>query len=269
MGQSLSHEQDICPHYCMRLRPYTEAGSSLRDALIMPDKPVALADFGSGSSMLVLTHLSRCKFRRDLLVLVEEALEPARRENLYNPDGLSARVAQGMGHPPRLEHVGAYRGHHDLAADVARQLALQHHVALVLAGVGVRGYHLAGRKAPLEDRKSAAGALRRDLVYYVQDGKVSAFLRTDEDLLVLSRCHGMLPSSWHTRRRHHTHKRSPVHPLNGLSLETSESSRARQFGQWWQPATTSPRRLSANQIATLRSRALLNEEATEVEPVPV
>src|SRR5215204_7215253 len=84
--------------------------------------------------MLALTYLSRCKFRRDLLVLVEEALEPARRENLCNPDGLSARVAQGMGHPPRLEHVGAYRGHHDLAADVARQLALQHHVALVLAG---------------------------------------------------------------------------------------------------------------------------------------
>ena len=58
MGQSLSHEQDICPHYCMRLRPYTEAGSSLRDALIMPDKPVALADFCSGLSMLVLTYLS-------------------------------------------------------------------------------------------------------------------------------------------------------------------------------------------------------------------
>ena len=28
---------------------------------------------------------------------------------------------------------------HDLAADVARQLARQHRVALVLAGVGVRG----------------------------------------------------------------------------------------------------------------------------------
>jgi len=230
MGQSLSHEQDICPHHCMRLRPYTEAGSSLKDTLIMPDKPVALADFCSGPPMLVLTYLSRCEFRRDLLVLIEEGLEPARRENLHNPDGLSVRVAQGMGHPPRLEHVGAYRRDHDLAADVARQLALQHHVALVLAGVGVRGYHLAGRKAPLEDRKSAAGALRRDLVYYVQDGKVSAMIRTDEDLLMLLRCHGMLPSSWHTRRRRHTHKRSLVHPLNRQSLETSESSRARQFG---------------------------------------
>ena len=212
------------------LRPYTEAGSSLRDALIMPDKPVALTDFGSGPPMLVLTYLSRRELRRDLLVLIEEGLEPARRENLHNPDGLSARVAQGMGHLPRLEHVGAYRRDYDLAADVARQLALQHHVALVLAGVGVGGYHLAGRKALLEDRKSAAGALRRDLVYYVQDGKVSALIRTDEDLLVLLRCHGMLPSSWHTRRRHHTHKRSLVHPLNRQSLETSESSPARQFG---------------------------------------
>src|ERR687890_324260 len=180
------------------LRPYTEAGASLRDALIMPDKPIVLADFCSGPPMLVLTYLSRCKFRRDLLVLIEEGLEPARRENLHNPDGLSARVAQGMGHPPRLEHVGAYRRDHDLAADVARQLALQHHVALVLAGVGVRGYHLAGRKTPLEDRKSATRALRRDLVYYVQDGKVGSFLWTDEDLLVLLRCHGMLPSPAYT-----------------------------------------------------------------------
>jgi hypothetical protein len=31
-------------------------------------------------------------------------------------------------------------------------------------------------------------------VYYVQDGKVGSFLRADEDLLVLLRCHGMLPS---------------------------------------------------------------------------
>src|SRR5829696_9545957 len=159
--------------------------------------------------MLVLTYLSRRKLRHYLLVLVEEGLEPARRENLHNPHALGARIAQGVGHPPRLEHIGASRGDHDLAADVARQLALQHHVALVLAGVGVRGYHLAGRKAPLEDGKSAAGALRRDLVYYVQDGKVSAFLRTDEDLLVLLRCHGMLPSSWHTRRRHHTLQAKP------------------------------------------------------------
>src|SRR5215218_1486104 len=144
--------------------------------------------------MLVLTHLSRRMLRRDLLVLIKEGLEPARRENLHNPEALGARVAQGVGHPPRLVHVGAYRGDHDLAADVARQLALQHHVALVLAGVGVRGYHLAGRKAPLEDRKSAAGALCRDLVYYVQDGKVGAFPRTDEDLFAPSRRHVALPS---------------------------------------------------------------------------
>src|ERR687890_1990243 len=183
------------------LRPYTEAGASLRDALIMPDKPVTLTDFGSGPPMLVLTYLSRRELRRDFLVLVEEALEPARRENLHNPDGLSARVAQGVGHPPRLEHVRAHRGDHDLAADVARQLALQHHVALVLAGVGVRGYHLAGRKAPLEDRKSAAGALRRDLVYYVQDGKVGAFTWTEEDLFAPFRDHVALPSPSRIQQR--------------------------------------------------------------------
>src|SRR5215218_6812405 len=135
------------------LRPYTEAGSSLRDALIMPDKPVALTDFGSGPPMLVLTYLSRRKLRRDLLVLVKEALKPTRRENLHNPDGLSARIAQGVGHPPRLEHVGAPRGHHDLAADVARQLALQHHVALVLAGVGVRGVSSGREEGPTRGSK--------------------------------------------------------------------------------------------------------------------
>src|SRR5215218_10122319 len=176
------------------LRPYTEAGSGLRDALIMPDKPVALTDFGSGPPMLVLTYLSRRELRRDLLVLIEEGLEPGRRENLHNPDGLSARVAQGMGHPPRLEHVGAYWGDHELAADVARQLALQHHVALVLAGVGVRGYHLAGRKAPLADRKSAAGALRRDRMYYVQDGKAGTVTWTEENLFAPFRRHVALPS---------------------------------------------------------------------------
>src|SRR5215213_9912940 len=169
------------------LRPYTEAGSSLRDALIMPDKPVALADFCSGPSVLVLTNLSRRKLRRDLLVL-------ARRENLHNPHVLGARVAQGVGHPPRLEHIGAHRGDHDLAADVARQLALQHQVALVLAGVGVGGYHLAGRKAPLEDRKRAAGALRRDLMYYVQDGKVGTFTWTEENLFAPFRRHVALLS---------------------------------------------------------------------------
>src|SRR5215217_6618411 len=173
--------------------------------------------------MLVLTYLSRRELRRDLLVLIEEGLEPARRENLHNPDGLSARVAQGMGHPPRLEHVGAYRRDHDLAADVARQLALQHRVALVLAGVGVRGYHLAGRKAPLEDRKSAAGALRRDLVYYVQDGKVGAFIRTDEDFLMLLPSIGMPLFFGHPRRRHLPHKRTRVHPLIRIFPETPES----------------------------------------------
>ena len=69
----------------------------------MPDKPVALADLGSGPPMLVLTYLSRLKLRRDLLVLVKEAFEPARRENLHNPHALDARVAQGVGYPPRLE----------------------------------------------------------------------------------------------------------------------------------------------------------------------
>ena len=68
----------------------------------MPDKPVALTDFGSGPPMLVLTYLSRRKLRRDLLVLIKEGLEPARRENLHNPDALGARVAQGVGTPRGL-----------------------------------------------------------------------------------------------------------------------------------------------------------------------
>ena len=68
----------------------------------MPAQPVALAELGAGPSMLVPTNLSRRKLRRDLLVLVEEALEPAWREKLHSPHGFGARVAQGVGHPSRL-----------------------------------------------------------------------------------------------------------------------------------------------------------------------
>src|SRR5215210_2896142 len=127
--------------------------------------------------MLLLVYLPRRELRRDLLVLVEVALEPARREALHDPDGLGARVAQSVGHPPWLEDGGAGRGDHDLAADVARQLALEHEVALVLAGV--RGYHHPRGETPLLDRERTAGVLRPDLVDYVQDGEVGALVRAD------------------------------------------------------------------------------------------
>jgi hypothetical protein len=50
-----------------------------------------------------------------------------------------ARVAEGVVDPPRLEDERAGRGEHDLPSHVEGQLALQHEVALVLAGVGVQG----------------------------------------------------------------------------------------------------------------------------------
>jgi len=86
-------------------------------------------------------------------------------------------------------HIGAYRGDHDLTADVERQLALQHNGALVLAGVGVRRDHLARRDACFDDRKRVADAIRHHhLVGYVQDGKVGDCIRSDKDLLVLLGC---------------------------------------------------------------------------------
>src|SRR5687767_1466094 len=105
--------------------------------------------------------------------------------NLQNPGSLCARVAEGMVNPSWLDNERAGWGDYDLAADVERQLALQHEGALVLAGVGVRRDHVAGRDARLDDRKRAAEALRRHLVCYVQNGKVGAFIRIDQDLLVL------------------------------------------------------------------------------------
>lgn len=91
----------------------------------MPGHPVALAKLGPRTPVLLLVDLPRGELRRDLLVLVELALETARRQDLHDPDGLSARVAQGVGYIARLEDVRAGRGDHDLAAYVARQLALQ------------------------------------------------------------------------------------------------------------------------------------------------
>ena len=161
----------------------------------MEAHPVALAEFGSSPSMLILIDLPRRKLRRYLLILVVPALEAAWCMNLDNPHGLGARVAQGVVHPSWLDHIGADRGDHDLAAHIACQLALQNIVALMLPAMSMRRDHHAGRKAPLHDRKRAAEALRWNLVSYVQDGKVGALVRSDEDLLVLFRRHGMLPST--------------------------------------------------------------------------
>jgi hypothetical protein len=66
-----------------------------------------------------------------------------------------------------LDHVGADRSDHDLAAHIARQLALQYVAALVLPAVGVRGYHHARRKPPLHDGGRTAEALRWNFVGYV------------------------------------------------------------------------------------------------------
>jgi hypothetical protein len=138
------------------LRPDAKAGSGLRDSLIVPGNPVALAELGPGPHMLFLVHLPRGELRGDLLVLLEIALEPARRQNLHNPDGLGARVAQNVGHIAWLEDIVAGLGNHYLAADVTRRFAFQHEVALVLAGVGMRGDHHTQRKAPLFDRERSA-----------------------------------------------------------------------------------------------------------------
>src|SRR3712207_6965393 len=53
-------------------------------------------------------------------------------------------------------------------AHLARQLAFQHDVALVLASVSVRRDHHPRGEAPLLDRERSAGAIRRDLVDDVQ-----------------------------------------------------------------------------------------------------
>src|SRR3712207_3249681 len=143
--------------------------------------------FGSGLPMCLFVYLPRGELRGDLLVRVVEALEPSWRMNIHDPHALGARVAEGVGHPSWLDHVRTSGCDAYLAAHVARQLPLQHERALVLPAVGVRGYHHAGGKAPLDDRKPAAEALSLDLVDYVQGGKGGPFARTDEDPLVLLR----------------------------------------------------------------------------------
>src|SRR5918998_5217007 len=76
------------------------------------------------------------------------------------------------------------RGDQDLAAHVARELALQHEGALVLAGGGVWRYQAAGMESPLLDRERTAGELRRYLVDHVQGGKRHAFVRIDGNLVL-------------------------------------------------------------------------------------
>src|ERR687889_897916 len=142
--------------------------------------------------MLLLIDLPRGELRRDLLVGVVPALEAARCVQLDDPDGLGARVAQRVVDASGLDHVGADRSDYDLAAHIARQLALQYVTALVLPAVGVRGYHHAGRKPPLHDGGRTAEAPRWYLVGHVQDGKAGALLRTDEDLLVTLPRHEIL-----------------------------------------------------------------------------
>ena len=178
----------------MRLRSDTEAGSDLWDALVVPNDPVAFATRTPRPPMLLLVDLSRDEFRGDLLVLVEVALETVGRQDLHDPDRLGARVAQGVGHISRLEDVGAHRGDHNLATDIARQLAREHEVAPVLTGVRVWGYQHPLGEALLLDGERTAGAIGRDLMDHVQHGEVCALARADEDLLFALRCHGMLPS---------------------------------------------------------------------------
>src|SRR5215208_321092 len=155
----------------------------------MPSHPVALSEFGSSLSPLVLAH----RALDDPLILVVVALELARGMYFQVPIRLCACVAEGVVDPPRLEDERAGRGDHDLAADVERQLALQHEGALVLSRVGVRREHRARWEAYLDDRKGAAEALRCHLVGYVQDGEVGTFSWTDEDFLVLCRHKALAP----------------------------------------------------------------------------
>src|SRR5215216_1200996 len=68
------------------LRLDAEAGSSLGNALVVPGHPVALAKLGSHFHALLLVDFSRGELRRDLLVLVEVALEAARRQDFYDPN---------------------------------------------------------------------------------------------------------------------------------------------------------------------------------------
>ena len=101
--------------------PDAEAGSYLGDHLVVPGYSVASAKFGPRHLVFLVAHISR----RDLFVLVEVALERvARSEDLHYPHGIGAAVVEGVRYTPRLDDVGAGRGNHDLASDVARQFAL-------------------------------------------------------------------------------------------------------------------------------------------------
>src|SRR5215217_5329139 len=135
--------------------------------------------------MLFVADLPRGERGGDLLVLVEVGLEATRCEDLHHPNGLGTRVTQGVGEAPGLEDVGARWRDYDLASHVARQLAAQHEVALVLVGVGVGGDHHAWGEAPLLYRERTTRVLGGDLVDYVQDGKVGARARGSEDLLLV------------------------------------------------------------------------------------
>src|SRR5215210_2085198 len=137
--------------------------------------------------MCLFVDLPRGELPRDLLVLIVEAFEPSWRMDVHDPHALCARVAEGAGHPPGLDHVRTGRCDAYLAAHLAHQLPLQHERTLVLPAVGVRGYHHAGRKPPLDHGKAAGEAPGLDLVDYVQGGKGGPFVRTDEDLLILRR----------------------------------------------------------------------------------
>src|SRR5215208_997695 len=192
-ARDLMTRQIISGHYGVALRPDAEAGHDLWDALIMEVHPVALAEFGSSTPVLLLIDLPRGELRRNLLILVVPTLEAPWCMHLDDPDGLGARIAQGVVDASGLDHVGADRGDHDLPAHIARQLALQYVAALMLPAVGVRRYHHAGRKPPLHDGSRTAEALRWNLVSYVQDRKMGALVRTDEDLLVIFPRHGILP----------------------------------------------------------------------------
>src|SRR3712207_1728074 len=155
----------------------------------MPGHPVALTEFGSGLRPLIIVHLAL----DDPLILVVVVLELAWRMKLQHAGNLRARVAEGVVDASWLEDERASPGDGDLAADVKGQLTLNHEGALVLASVGVWGDHVAGRDARLDARKRAAKALRSHLVGYAQDGKVGAFIRTDQELLGLVHRHGILP----------------------------------------------------------------------------
>jgi hypothetical protein len=63
-------------------------------------------------------------------------------------------------------------------AYVEGRFALQHEVALVFAGVGLRGDHIPGREARLYAREDAVESFGRELVGYAQGEEVGALVGT-------------------------------------------------------------------------------------------